>query len=153
MKHTFLALLISVLPICAKDDVPRGFVPISELKTAQAEAIAEKKLVVLVVKGMDDSCPNCADTLKNGLRAAGPGVIKVFARAETIGKADATAFPPALQARVKNNFTTGAEVTFVVFDPEMSKIIVEACRRELQSDKKAIAAFKKTVQDATKALK
>ncbi len=153
MKHTLLALLISALPLSAKDDVPRGFTPISELKTAQTEAAAEKKLVVLVVKGMDDNCPNCVTTLENGLKAVGSGVIKVFARAETIGKADATAFPPALQARVKNHFTTGASVTFVVFDPEMNKIIVEAERKELQSDKKAIAAFKKTVQDAKKALK
>jgi hypothetical protein len=35
----------------------------------------------------------------------------------------------------------------------MSKIIVEAGRKELQSDKKATAEFKKTVQEAKKALK
>jgi hypothetical protein len=157
MKHTITTLLsvflFSVLPASAKDDVPRGFTPISELSAAKTEAVAEKKLVVLVVKGSDDNCPNCADALENGLKAVGSGVIKVFARAESIGKADATAFPQVLKDRVKKNFTTGASVTFVVFDPEMSKIIVEADRDELQSDKKATAAFKKTVQDAKKTLK
>jgi cytochrome c2 len=102
---------------------------------------------------MDDQCPNCAAALENGLKAVGSGLEKVFARAETIGKADATAFTPALQQRVKQNFTTGAAVTFVVFNPEMTQIVAEAGRKELQSDKKAIAAFKKEVQDAKKAVK
>jgi hypothetical protein len=147
------ALLLSAFPAAAKDDAPRGFSPISELKEAQAKAVTDKKLVVLVVKGKDDECPNCAAALENGEKAIGSGVVKVFARAETIGKEDASAFPPALQARVKQHFTTGAAVTFVVFDPAMSKIIVEAGRKELQSDKKATAEFKKTVQEAKKALK
>lgn len=147
------ALMFSGIAFAAKDDVPRGFAPLSELKEAQTEAAAEKKLVVLVVKGMDDACPNCAAALDNGLKAVGSGVVKVFARAETIGKADASGFSPALQSRVKQNFTTGAAVTFVVFDPEMSKVIAEAGRKELQSDKKATAAFKKEVQEAKKALK
>ena len=147
------ALLLSVLPSAARDDAPRGFSPISELKEAQAKAVSDKKLVVLVVKGKDDACPNCTAALENGEKAIGSGVVKVFARAETIGKEDASAFPPVLQARVKRNFTTGASVTFVVFDPAMSKIIVEAGRSELQSDKKATAEFKKAVQDAKKDLK
>ncbi len=140
------------LPLSAKDDAPRGFMPLSELKEAQTKADG-KKLVVLVVKGMDDTCPNCAAALENGLKAVGSGVVKVFARAETIGKADASGFPPALQERIKRNFTTGAAVTFVVFNPDMSSIIAEATRKELQNDKKATAAFKKEVQDAQKALK
>ena len=141
-----------ILPLSAKDDVPRGFTPLSELKDAQTKADG-KKLVVLVVKGMDDTCPNCAAALANGLKAVGSGVVKVFARAETIGKADASGFPPALQERIKQMFTTGAAVTFVVFNPDMSSIIVEASRKELQNDKKATAEFKKKVQDAQKALK
>lgn len=147
------ALLLSAFPAAAKDDAPRGYVPISELKEAQAKAAADKKLVVLVVKGRDDDCPNCATALENGEKAIGSGVIKVFARAETIKEEDASAFTPTLQARVKQNFTTGASVTFVVFDSAMSKIIAEAGRKELQSDKKATSEFKKTVQDAKKALK
>ena len=157
MKNSILvvvsAILLFALPAAAKDDAPRGFSPISELKEAQAKAVANKQLVVLVVKGMDDSCPNCATSLENGEKAIGSGVVKVFARAETIGKEDASAFTPALQVRVKQLFTTGAAVTFLVFDPAMSKIIVEASRKELQSDKKAIAEFKKTVQAAKQALK
>ncbi len=156
MKN-LLVILVSALftafSAAAKDDVPRGFSPLSELKAAQAEATAEKKLVVLVVKGMDDACPNCAAALDNGLQAVGSGVVKVFARAETIGKGDTSSFMPALQARVKQNFTTGAAVTFVVFDPEMTKIVAEAGRSVLQNDKKATATFKKTVQEAKKALK
>jgi hypothetical protein len=147
------ALMLSSVAASAKDDAPRGFAPLSELSEAQTEAEAKKKLVVLVVKGKDDNCPNCVEALENGLKAVGSGVVKVFARAETIGKADASAFSPALQARVKQHFITGAWVTFVVFDPAMSKIIAEAGRKELQSDKKATAAFKKEVQDAKKELK
>lgn len=147
------ALMLSGIASAAKDDAPRGFVPLSELSEAQTEATEKNRLVVLVVKGKDDNCPNCAEALENGLKAVGSGVVKVFARAETIGKADASAFSATLQARVKKHFVTGAAVTFVVFDPAMSKIIAEAGRSELQSDKKATAAFKKEVQEAKKALK
>lgn len=157
MKQPSIAALLCmatclILPLSAKDAVPRGFMPLSELSEAQTKA-GDKKLVVLVVKGMDDSCPNCAAALENGLKAVGSGVVKVFARAETIGKADASAFPPALKDRVKRGFTTGAAVTFVVFNPDMSSIVVEGTRKELQNDKKATAEFKKKVQDAQKALK
>jgi hypothetical protein len=141
-----------ILPLAAKDDVPRGYQPLAELEQAKTKA-AGKKLVVLVVKGMDDACPNCAAALENGEKAIGSGVVKLFARAETIGKADASTFPPVLQERVKQHFTTGAAVTFVVFNPDMSSIIAEAGRKELQNDKKATAEFKKKVQDAKKALK
>lgn len=144
---------MGVLPSPAKDDVPRGFAPLSELQDVQSKALAGKKLVVLVVKGMDDACPNCAAAFENGLKAVGSGVVKVFARAETIGGMDASGFPPVLKERVSRHFVTGAAVTFVVFDPEMSKIIAEAGRRELQSDRKATSEFKKTVQKAKKEYK
>jgi hypothetical protein len=157
MKQNSIIILLClafclVLPLSAKDDTPRGFAPLTELKEAQTKAQG-KKLVVLVVKGMDDACPNCAAALENGLKALGSGVVKVFARAETIGKADASDFPPTLQERIKRGFTTGAAVTFVVFNPDMTSIITEASRKELQNDKKATAAFKKKVQEAQKELK
>ena len=157
MKTKTLAALFSlttllVLPLTAKDDAPRGFTPLAELQEAQTKA-AGKKLIVLVVKGMDDACPNCATALDNGEKAIGSGVVKVFARAETIREADSSGFTPALKNRIGNGFTTGAAVTFVVFNPDMSTIVAEASRKELQSDKKATAAFKKEVQAAKKALK
>lgn len=141
-----------ILPLSAKDDVPRGFEPLAELKEAQTKAEG-KKLVVLVVKGMDDACPNCAAALENGEKAVGSSVVKVFARAETIRAADSTNFTPTLKERVSKGFTTGAAVTFVVFNPDMSTIVAEASRKELQDDKKATAEFKKKVQEAKKALK
>jgi len=148
----FSLLAALILPLAAKDDIPRGYAPLAELAEAQSKA-AGKKLVVLVVKGRDDACPNCATAMENGEDAIGSGVVKVFARAETIRDADSTHFTPALKQRVGQGFTTGASVTFVVFDPDMTSIVAEASRKELQSDKKAISAFKKQVQAAKKALK
>jgi len=157
MKTKTLAAFFSLaallaLPLAAKDDAPRGFTPLAELQEAQTKADG-KKLIVLVVKGMDDACPNCAAALENGEKAIGSGVVKVFARAETIGKADSNGFTPALKNRISNGFTTGAAVTFVVFNPDMTTILAEASRKELQSDRKATSAFKKEVQAAKKALK
>jgi hypothetical protein len=141
-----------VLPLSAKDDAPRGYVPLSELQEAQTKADG-KKLIVLVVKGMDDACPNCAAALENGEKAVGSGVVRLFARAEKIREADSAGFPQTLKDRIGKGFTTGAAVTFVVFNPDMTSIVAEASRKELQSDKKATAAFKKEVQAAKKALK
>lgn len=146
------ALVLGIVTLSAKDDAPRGFMPISELQEARDKADG-KKLIVLVVKGADDSCPNCAAALENGEKAVGSGVVKVFARAEKMNKADTSAYPAALKERAKQHFTTGAAVTFLVFDPAMEKIIAEAGRKELQSNKKLTAEFKKTVKEAKKEYK
>jgi hypothetical protein len=157
MKPTPLTALLClaaalILPLHAKDDAPRGYTPLAELQEAQTKADG-KKLVVLVVKGKDDDCPNCAAAMENGEKAIGSGAVRIFARAETIGEADASGFTPALKDRIQQGFTTGAAVTFVVFNPDMTAIVAEAGRKELQSDKKATAAFKKEVQEAKKTLK
>jgi hypothetical protein len=150
MKHILVLAAVftfGAAPLFAKDDAPRGYMPVSELEQARIKADG-KKLIVVVVKGMDDACPNCAAALENGESAVGSGVIKVFARAEKMNKADAGSYPPAFRERARKLFTTGAAVTFLVFDPAMEKLIAEASRRELQNDKKRTAEFKKTVQTA-----
>ncbi len=152
MKHflftSFVTLILGALPLSAEDKVPGGYQPVTEFKEAIAKSNG-KKLIVLVVKGLDDQCPNCKDAMKNGERAVGSEVIKIFARAETLNKADLSSYPKALQDRAKKqSFTTNAFVTFLVFDPKMEKIIAESSRTELQSNKKLIAEFKKVVQDA-----
>lgn len=157
MNTILLAVIASfaILPATAKDnDVPRGYTPLADYKSVQAKAIADKKLVVLVVKGADDECPNCAAAMENGESATGSGVEKLFVRAEAINKDDPSGLPPVLQTRLKKKgFTYGSWVTFVVFNPEMTEIVAEADRKDLQSNKEAIAVFKKTVQAAKKALK
>lgn len=152
MKIAFtaaVALIMGITSITAKDKdkAPGGYEPISELEAARAES-GGKKLIVILVKGMDDACPNCADAVQNGERAIGSGVVKVFARAETLNKADLSAYPQAFQERAKKKFTYGSAVTFLVFDPAMEKLIAEATRKELQSDKKLTAEFKKIVKEA-----
>ena len=68
-------------------------------------------------------------------------------------EADTAGMPDAVVKRIRAGFTTGAAVTFVVFNPEMTEILAEAGRKELQSDKKATAEFKKKVQEAKRALR
>jgi hypothetical protein len=160
-KHLLAALcaIIALPTICIakekekKDTIPRGYSPIAEVKEVQTKAASSKKLVVLCVKGKDDACPRCATALENGEKAIGSGVIKLFARAEDIQSVDSTNFSAALKARVQQGFTGGASVTFVVFNPEMDKIIAEAGRDKLEDDKAATAEFKKQVQEAKKSLK
>lgn len=149
---TFVVLILGILSLSAKDKVPRGYVPISELEEARAKADGSK-LVVVLVKGMDDSCPNCAAAIENGERAIGSGVVKVFARAEVMNKADLSSLPPAFKERARKKFTYGAAVTFLVFDPSMEKLITEGTRKELQSNKELTAEFKKTVRDAKREYK
>ncbi|MES2660263.1 MAG: hypothetical protein V4689_16690 [Verrucomicrobiota bacterium] len=149
----FLGLVsFLVLPLSAKEDAPRGFTPLAEMQEALTKSDG-KKLVVLVVKGMDDNCPHCTTAMETGLDSVGSGVVKLFARAETIKSVSSANFTPALKDRVGKGFTTGASVMFLVFNPDMSAIIAEASRDELDENKKATAAFKKEVQDARKALK
>jgi cytochrome c2 len=153
LLNTIIAFACIQLPIIANDKIPAGYKPITEFKEAIKESNGDK-LIVLVIKGLDDDCPNCKEAMKNGERAVGSGVIKVFARAETLNKADLSSYPAALQERVqKKSFTTNAWVTFLVFDPKMEKIIAESSRTELQSNRQLTADFKKVVQEAKQKLK
>jgi hypothetical protein len=158
MKHLMLllAMLVSVFTLSAKDDsekVPSGFFSLEELAEAKAKAIKDQKLLVLVVKGRDDDCPNCAAAFDNGMSAVGSGVVKVFTRPDIIQKADQGEFSEALKTRTKQTFTSGAAVTIMVFPPEMDQIVAEGTRKELQSNKDSIRAFKDQVKEAKKALK
>lgn len=156
MKNSICCLVVSLLGICglsAKDDAPRGFQPISELAEAKAEAVEKKQLLVIAVKGADDDCPHCVAAMDSGEKAVGGGVVKVFARAEALNKADISGFPSALKVRAAKKFTTGAWVEFLVFNSDGTKLLASSTRTELDGDSKAIAAFKKEVQEQKKAMK
>lgn len=148
-----LMFAVSLPLLRAKDDVPRGFQPIAEVAKAQASATADKRLLVVAVKGADDECPHCANAMENGQRAIGSGVVKVFARAEALNDLDPSTFPAALKERAAQKFTTGASVCFLVFSPDGTKLLAEAGRKELDDNPKATAAFKKLVADQKKNLK
>ena len=155
-RYSICLLLISTLGIGAvraKDDAPRGFQPISELESAKAAAIEKKQLLVIAIKGADDNCPHCAAAMESGEKAVGSGVVKVFARAEALNKADVSSYPPAFKERAKKKFTTGAWVVYLVFNPDGTKLLAESNRTELDGNTKAISAFKKKVSDEKKALK
>ena len=157
-RSTTTLLLLSLLSISGlsaeeKDDAPRGFEPISELEAAIKMAVEKNKLLVVAVKGADDDCPHCSDAMDSGEKAVGSGVVKVFARAEALNKADTTDFPPALKERVSRSFTTGASVEFLGFNPDGTKMLASSTRKELDGDRKAISAFKKEVAAHKKALK
>jgi hypothetical protein len=155
-KRTLLmaaSALLALGNLFAKDDVPRGYDPISDLEKARTEATTKNKLIMLVVKGRDDDCPYCVSALANGEKAVGSGVVKVFARAEALNTMETSTFPPALQERARRKFTTGASVTVLVFNPDMSKLLAQATRRQLESDRKAISAFQKEVSEHKRQLR
>jgi hypothetical protein len=93
------------------------------------------------------SSPNRRRAILTADRAAPADLASLAAAADSAG------FTQALKDRIGRGFNTGASVTFVVFNPDMSEILAEASRKELQSDKKATSAFKKEVQAAKKTLK
>jgi hypothetical protein len=149
----FLISTVGLGGVRAKEDAPRGFQPISELEQAKATAIEKNQLLVVAIKGADDNCPHCAAAMESGERAVGSGVVKVFARAEALNKADISKFPSAFQERAKKKFTTGAWVVYLVFNPDGTKLLAESNRKELDGNSKAISAFKKKVSEEKKARK
>jgi hypothetical protein len=145
--------LLSLSQLHAKDDAPRGFDPISEIAKAKDEAVKKKQLLVVAVKGADDTCPHCANAMDTGDRVVGSAAVKVFARAEALNKVDASSYPPALKERVARKFTTGAWVEFLVFNSDGTQLIATATRYDLDNNDKATTAFKKQVTEAKKTLK
>jgi hypothetical protein len=132
-------------------EVPRGFLPYAELAQAQAKAKTEKKLLAVVSKGDNDSCPHCASALESGTKAVHSDCVFVFARV-----ADLRAKADTLPAKLKDEAmkaSDGASVYFYVFDPDLGSLIAKADREQLDNNKTATREFKKTVEDAHKAAK
>ena len=152
LLNVILAFACTQLPLMADDKVPSGYEPLSNLQGVIKES-AGKKLIVLMAHGRNDKCPNCAAAVKNGERAIGTGVMKVFVRAEEFNAMDKSQLPASLQARGAKKFIGGASVYFLVFDPQMEKIIAESSRMELQNNAKLTAEFKKVVQEAKQKIK
>jgi hypothetical protein len=73
----------------------------------------------------------------------------VFARVADIRK---NAELPATVTAETSDAPSGASVTFYVFDAGLEKLVAEAGRKELESDKDTTREFKKEVDAARKEL-
>lgn len=150
MKKLFvIGLLIFTQALTFAGDTPRGFMELSELDEAKAEALKKGKLIAIVAKGNDDACPRCAAALENGTRAIKSDCILVFARVDDVRS---NAKLPAVVSAETKDATGGAYVTFYVFDAGLEKFVAEAGRKELEDDRDATKAFKKEVDAARKEL-
>jgi hypothetical protein len=145
--------LLGLTQLQAKDDAPRGFDPISEIAKAKDEAVKKKQLLVVAVKGADDTCPHCANAMETGEKVVGSASVKVFARAEALNTADTSSYPLALKDRAAKKFTTGAWVEYLVFNSDGTQLLATATRFDLDNNEKATSAFKKQVSEAKKGLK
>ena len=151
---TILSILAAValtpLALFAKDTkekAPSGYISIDELTKAQEKAKSSKKLIAVLAKGENDSCPHCATAMSVGQSAFKGDCVLVFTRSENIGSKS------GLPETVKNGLAgspTGAAVTFVIFNPELTEVVGKIGRDELESNKKAVSALKKTVEEAKK---
>lgn len=129
--------------------VPSGFMEIGELEEAKAKAAKSGKLVAIVVKGSEDSCPRCAEALENGTRAIKSDVVLVFARVPEVQPGKGL---PESVTKETSDAVDGAWVTFYVFDAALETLVAESSRKELESDRSATKAFKDKVDVARKAL-
>ncbi len=148
-KLLVVGLLILGQAFVFAGDAPRGFMEISELEQAKAEALKKGKLIAIVAKGNDDACPRCAAALENGTKAIKSDCVLVFARVDDVQ--NNASLPAAVTAETKDA-ASGASVTFYVFDAGLKKLIAEAGRKELEDDRDATKAFKKKVDAARKEL-
>jgi hypothetical protein len=107
-------------------EVPRGFLPYSDLAQAQAKAKTEKKLLAIVAKGSDDACPHCASALESGTKAVHSDCVFVFIRVADL-RADVATLPAKLKD-ASEGARDGAAVYFYVFDPDLGTLIAKAGR-------------------------
>lgn len=143
----FLGLLLVGQCVAFAGGAPRGFMELGELDQAMEKAAASGKLIAVVVKGDDDSCPRCATAVENGTKAIKSDCVMVFSRVSQI-RASKT-LPEAVAAEAKNT-VGGAWVSFFVFDAGLEKLVAKSDRDALESNKEKIKAFKKEVDEARK---
>ena len=130
-----------------------GAKPIDKLAAEQAKVKEGKKLICLVYKGADDSCPHCAAAAENGVKAVRGSAECVFiTEAQVKDKAIMDKLPANVRKMLKEQ-PTNAWVSFTVYDAEMTKVIATSSRNSLENDKKATKQFADAVRDAKNALK
>jgi hypothetical protein len=148
---TLLPLLflgtVALAPVLqAKDDVPRGYVALEKLAEAQAEAKKDKKLVTVVAKGFDDQCPHCVSAFAEGTKGLRSDTVMVFARVTEL-RAKRDSLPASLK-EASARAADGAAVNFYVFDSDMTKLVAQIGRSELQKDPRSIRDTRKAVKEA-----
>lgn len=130
-----------------------GAKPIDKLASEQSKVKDTKKLLCIVYKGADDSCPHCAAAAENGVKAVRGSAECVFITEEQVKDPKVMEkLPAGVQTMLKSQ-PTNAWVSFTVYDAELTKVIATANRNSLETDKKATKEFTQTVRDAKKALK
>ena len=150
--------LLAVLLLCAVCQIAgayeiQGARPIDKLAAEQAKAKTGKKLMCIVYKGRDDSCPHCASAADNGVKAVRASTeMVVITEAQVADKALVATLPKAVQAVLAKQHTN-AYVSFTVFDADLTTVIASADRYALDDDRKATREFAEKVRDARKEIK
>jgi hypothetical protein len=150
MKTLFalLASLTLAFTATAKDKVPSGFMELEDLTKAQEKAKQTKKLIAIVAKGADDNCPKCAAALTGGKSAFGSDCVLVFTRSEGLPSAT---IPDGVKKGMSGS-PTGAAVTYVVFNQDLTEVVTRIGRDEINGDKTKVKDSKKAVSEARKKL-
>jgi hypothetical protein len=156
MKTILRSLLtIVIVPFAlsakeAKEKVPNGFYPLADIAKVQEKAKTGKKLIAVLAKGANDNCPYCAAATNTGLATLRSDCVMVFTRSE--GLSEKTSSLPDAAKNGLSGCPTGAAVTFVVFNPDMTEVVGKIGRDALNNDRKAVTEFKKSVSVAKKKL-
>ena len=154
MKTLLRSLLtLVILPLAlsakeAKEKAPAGYYTFDELAKAQEKAKTSKKLIAVLAKGANDDCPHCVTAMGVGQATLRTDCVMVFTRSEGLPAKTASLSEAAKSGL--GGCPTGAAVTYVVFNPEMTEVVGKIGRDALESDRKAVAELKKTVSEAKK---
>ncbi len=153
LLRSLLAFIILPLTLSAKDTkekVPAGYIALEDIAKAQEKAKASKKLIAVVAKGANDACPHCATAFSVSQTTLRNDCIMVFTRAEGLNER-ASSLSDAAKSGL-SGIPTGASVTAVVFNPDMTTVVAKLGRDELEANKKEVADMKKAVSAARKEL-
>lgn len=153
MNRYSLWLIVSILSasVCwGAPSVPSGYMPIAKLSEAQAKAKKDKKLLAVVAKGYDDNCPYCVDAFSKIGSAIRSDCVMVFVRVKDL-REQRDNMPAALSS-ASSGVVDGAAVTFYVFDPDISELVVTIDRREYEKNQKNLNELKKKVREAQQKL-
>jgi len=133
-----LFMLMSTTPLSAS--IPKGFNSADKYEETVKKAKDKKKFLTILVKGSDDKCPNCKRTMSNGMDVLKRYSEFVFVRVKSVWD-DKSGLPKEVTDQF-GKVNGGATVYFFVFDPSTMKLVTQADRKVLQSDKDKIRAFK-----------
>jgi hypothetical protein len=142
IAKTLICLLVTSFSLAAgKVDMPRGFLDKKDYETAQKTAIADKKLIAVILTEINTNCPICENTSNAMIKSLRNRVVWVH----VAPKEGYQGLPNAVDEKFRS---VNVYPYLAIVDPKSGEVLAFTHQKEYSADdRKALKSVKDAVRD------